>query len=46
VITQGAAGDLGQALALYRDVGDRGGEAEALNEGGTLHLASGELAPG
>ena len=40
----GAARDLDQALALYRDLSDRGGEAEALNEIGTLHRARGDLA--
>jgi tetratricopeptide (TPR) repeat protein len=40
----GATRDLQQALALHRDLSCRGGEAEALNEIGTLHQASGELA--
>jgi tetratricopeptide (TPR) repeat protein len=35
---------LEQALGIYRDLGDRGGEAEALNETGTLHRVSGDLA--
>jgi tetratricopeptide (TPR) repeat protein len=35
---------LEQALDIYRDLGGRGGEAEALNERGTLHRVSGELA--
>jgi tetratricopeptide (TPR) repeat protein len=39
-----AAQVLEQALGIYRSLGDRGGEAEALNERGTLHRASGELA--
>jgi tetratricopeptide (TPR) repeat protein len=33
-----------RALGTYRDIGDRGGEAEALNERGTLHRVSGDLA--
>jgi tetratricopeptide (TPR) repeat protein len=36
---------LEQALALYRDLGNQGGEAEALNERGTLYRVSGDLAP-
>ena len=39
-----AARDLDEALALYRDLGTKDGEAEALNENGRLHLASGEFA--
>ena len=39
-----AAQALEQALGIYRDLGDRGGEAEALNETGTLHRVSGDLA--
>jgi tetratricopeptide (TPR) repeat protein len=39
-----AAQALEQALGIYRDLGSRGGEAEALNERGTLHRVSGELA--
>ena len=39
-----AAQALDEALGLYRDIGDRGGEAVALNERGTLHRVSGELA--
>ena len=40
-----AARALEQALGLYRDLGERGsGEAEALNETGTLHRVSGDLA--
>ena len=38
-----AARDLEDALAAYRDLGDRGGEVEALNETGTLHQATGNL---
>jgi tetratricopeptide (TPR) repeat protein len=33
-----------QALSIFRDLGDRGGEAETLNERGTLHRVSGDLA--
>ena len=39
-----AARVLEQALGIYRDLGDRGGEATALNERGTLHRVSGDLA--
>ena len=39
-----AAQALEEALGIYRDLGDRGGEAEALNERGTLHRVSGDLA--
>jgi hypothetical protein len=35
---------LDQAVEIYRDIDDRSGEAEALNERGTLHRASGNLA--
>jgi tetratricopeptide (TPR) repeat protein len=38
-----AARDLEQALGLYRDIGNRDGEAEALNESGTLYRARGDL---
>ena len=31
-------------MGLYHDLGDVGGEAEALNEKGTLHQVSGDLA--
>jgi tetratricopeptide (TPR) repeat protein len=34
---------LEEALVTYRDIGDRGGEAEALNEAGTLRRVCGEL---
>jgi hypothetical protein len=40
----GAAGDLEQAPALFRDLSDRLGPAEVLNETGTLHRATGEPA--
>ena len=33
-----------QALDIYRDIGNRNGEAEALNDKGTLHRVSGDLA--
>jgi tetratricopeptide (TPR) repeat protein len=39
-----AAQALEQALGIFRDLGDRGGEAEALNESGTLCRVSGDLA--
>jgi tetratricopeptide (TPR) repeat protein len=39
-----AARLLEEALRIFRDVGDRGSEAEALNERGTLHRVSGDLA--
>jgi len=39
----GAARDLQEALAIYRDIGNRWGEAAALNEAGTLHRVRGEL---
>ena len=35
---------LEQALGIYRDLGDRGGEVEVLNKRGTLHRVGGELA--
>src|SRR5262249_26012315 len=40
----GAARDLEQALAFFRDLSDQGSEAEVLNEIGTLHRAGSELA--
>jgi hypothetical protein len=39
-----AAQVLEQALGISRDIGDRDGEAEALNETGALHRVSGDLA--
>jgi len=42
--TPAAAQVLEQALSIYRYLGDRGGEAEALNARGTPHRVSGELA--
>ena len=39
-----AAQLLDEALGIFRDLGDRAGEPEALNEKGTLHRASGDLA--
>jgi hypothetical protein len=33
-----------EALDIYRDIGNRNGEAEALNDRGTLHRVSGDLA--
>ena len=39
----GAARDLDEALGSYRDISDRAGEAEALNEAGTLHRVCGDL---
>ncbi len=39
----GAARDLDEALGIYRDIGDRGGEAEVLNDAGTLHRARGDV---
>jgi transcriptional regulator with XRE-family HTH domain len=39
-----AAEALEQALDILRDLDDRSGEAEALNERGALHQVSGELA--
>jgi tetratricopeptide (TPR) repeat protein len=39
-----AARALEQALGIYRGIGNRSGEAEALNQIGTLHRASGDLA--
>ena len=41
----GAAEALEEALGIYRDLGDRGGEAEVLNEVGTLHRVRGDLDP-
>jgi tetratricopeptide (TPR) repeat protein len=38
-----AVRDLEEALGLYRDIDDFGGEVEALNVAGTLHRASGDL---
>jgi tetratricopeptide (TPR) repeat protein len=35
---------LDEALDIFRDLGDRAGEPEALNEKGTLHRVSGDLA--
>jgi hypothetical protein len=40
----GAGAALGEALSILRGIGDRVGEAEALNETGVLRLASGDLA--
>ena len=39
----GAARVLEEALGIFRDIGDRGGEAEALNEAGTLHRTRDDL---
>jgi Tfp pilus assembly protein PilF len=39
-----AAASLARALQLYRDLGERPGEAQALNHQGELSLASGEPA--
>jgi tetratricopeptide (TPR) repeat protein len=39
----GAARDLEEALGIFRDIGERGGEVEALNQVGTLHRACGDL---
>ena len=39
----GAARDLEEGLSIYRDIGNRSAEAEALNETGTLYRASGDL---
>jgi len=33
-----------QALGIFRDLGNRGGEAEVLNETGTLHQVRGHAA--
>jgi len=38
-----AARDLEEALGLYRDLGNRGGEVTALNEAGTLSRVRGDL---
>jgi hypothetical protein len=40
----GAAEDLKEALGIFRDLGDRGGEAEVVNETGALHRVRGDLA--
>lgn len=40
----GAAAAVEEALRVYRELGDRQGEAEAFNEQGTLHRARGNLA--
>jgi len=39
----GATQDLEQALAIYRDLGDRGGEANALHGLGTVRRATGDF---
>jgi tetratricopeptide (TPR) repeat protein len=39
-----ATQDLEHVLGIYRDLGDRGGETEALNERGTLYRVCGDLA--
>jgi tetratricopeptide (TPR) repeat protein len=39
-----AAQALEQALGIYSDIGDRGGEATALNARGTVHRTSGDPA--
>ena len=39
-----AAQALERALVIFRDLGDRGGEATAVNERGTLHRISDDLA--
>ena len=31
-------------MGIYRDIGERGGEAESVNEAGTLHRVCGDLA--
>ena len=36
-------GTLQEALDVYRELGDRGSEAEALNEVGALHKPGGDL---
>src|SRR6185437_13264111 len=41
---EGAAGLVQDSLSIYRKFGSRVGEAEALNEQGTLHRAQGDLA--
>ena len=33
---------LGEALGIFRDLGDRGAQAEVLNETGALHHARGD----
>jgi len=35
---------LEESFGIYRDIGDPGGEATVLNDRGTLHRVSGELA--
>ena len=37
---------LEQALGVYRDLGDRGGEVEVINEAGTLRRVCGDLGLG
>ena len=44
MITRARPQALEQALGIYRDIGERGGEAEALNRRGTLHRVGGDLA--
>jgi tetratricopeptide (TPR) repeat protein len=39
----GVAQDLEEALGIYRDIGDLGGEVDALNESGRLYLARCDL---
>jgi tetratricopeptide (TPR) repeat protein len=39
----GAARDLQKALGIYHDLGDRGGQVEALNEAGALSWARGDF---
>jgi tetratricopeptide (TPR) repeat protein len=39
----GAAQDLEEALGIHHDIGDLGGEVDALNESGKLYLARGDL---
>jgi tetratricopeptide (TPR) repeat protein len=34
---------LEEALGIFRDISDRGGEAELLNEAGTLHMLCGDF---
>ena len=40
---EGAERDLEEALGLYREIGNRTAEAEALNEAGTLYRIQGDL---